>query len=112
MDIPRTALSVDEAAAAVELAVKAKLVEQYVALVQATDVAVDTLIYIAAHGRHEEARVSAAKEILDRASLTAEVRVAIDQVEGERDMRIAELRRRLDSMRTGLTSPIEATGTG
>ena len=46
VDIPRRILSVDEAAAAVEAAVKARLVASYTALVDATDIAVDTLINI------------------------------------------------------------------
>lgn len=107
VDIPRRALSVDEAAAAVEAAVKARLVESYTALVDATDIAVDTLISVALYGRREEARVSAAKEILDRSGLTPEIRVAIDTSGSERETRFAELRRRLDNMRTSLTTPLE-----
>ena len=78
VDIPRRVLSLDEAAAAVEAAVKASLVESYAALVDATDIAVDTLINVALYGRREEARVMAAQEILDRSGLTPEIRVAID----------------------------------
>ena len=107
MDIPRRVLSVDEAAAAVEAAVKARLVESYTALVDATDIAVNTLIDIALYGRREDARVQAAKEILDRSGLTPEIRVAIDTTSSDRDARLSELRRRLDAMRVGLTSPLE-----
>ena len=70
VDIPRRVLSVDEAAAAVEAAVKARLVASYTALVDATDIAVETLVNIALYGRREDARVQAAKEILDRSGLT------------------------------------------
>lgn len=107
MDIPRRVISVDEAAAAVEAAVKARLVASYTALVDATDIAVDTLTNIALYGRREEARVMAAREILDRSGLTPEIRVAIDTTGSERDARLTELRRRLDSMRTSLTTPLE-----
>lgn len=107
VDIPRHVISVDEAAAAVEAAVKARLVKSYTALVDATDIAVDTLINIAIYGRREDARVQAAKEILDRSGLTPEIRVAIDTGGTERDTRIAELHRRLDAMRTSLTTPLE-----
>ncbi|HET9665981.1 MAG TPA: hypothetical protein VFP09_04470 [Desertimonas sp.] len=107
VDIPRRILSTDEAAAAVEAAVKARLVESYTALVDATDIAVETLINIALYGRREDARVQAAKEILDRSGLTPEIRVAIDTNGSERDTRIAALRLRLDAMRTSLTTPLE-----
>lgn len=107
LDIPRRTLSVDEAAAAVEAAVKARLVQSYTALVDATDVAVDTLISIALYGRREDARVQAAKEILDRSGLTPEIRVAIDTNASERDARISALHTRLDAMRTSLLTPLE-----
>jgi hypothetical protein len=107
VDIPRRVISVDEAAAAVEAAVKARLVESYTALVEATDIAVDTLISIALYGRHEDARVNAAKEILDRSGLTPEIRVAIDTSPSEKETRFAELRRRLDDMKVSLTTPLE-----
>ena len=107
MEIPRTVVSVDEAAARVEAAIKAKLVTSYAALVDATDIAVETLLYVAQHGRREEARVAAAKEILDRSGLTPEIRIAIDAVGSERETRLAELRRRLDDMRISLTTPLE-----
>jgi hypothetical protein len=107
VDIPRRVLSVDEAAAAVEAAVKARLVETYTALVEATDIAAETLINIALYGRREEARVAAAKEILDRSGLTPEIRVSIDTTGTERDARMEALRIRLDAMRTSLTTPLE-----
>jgi hypothetical protein len=107
MQVPRSVVSMDEAAARVEAAVKAKLVASYAALVEATDVAVEALVYIALHGRREEARVAAAREILDRSGLTPEIRVSIDTSASDRDMRMSELRRRLDSMKTGLSTPLE-----
>ena len=106
MDLPRKMLSVDEAAAAVEAAVRARLVKGYVDLVQATEVAINTLVYVAQHGRHEEARVRAAAEILDRAHLTAETRAAID-AQPESQVRAEELRRKLDSMQQALLAPID-----
>ena len=106
-DIPANVLTADAAAVAVESAVKAKLVESYVRLVEATSIAVDTLIYQAAHGRHEETRVAAAKEILERAALTPEVRVPVEEGTTDRETRIDELRRQLGSMREALTTPID-----
>ena len=79
----------------------------YTALVDATDIAVETLVNIALYGRREDARVQAAKEILDRSGLTPEIRVAIDTGGSDRDARMTELRRRLDAMRVGLTTPLE-----
>lgn len=79
----------------------------YTALVDATDIAVETLVNIALYGRREDARVQAAKEILDRSGLTPEIRVAIDTSGSDRDARMTELRRRLDAMRVGLTTPLE-----
>lgn len=107
MDIPRRTYSIDEAAAAVEAALKAKLVRSYASLVDATDVAVSALIEVALYGRREEARVMAAREILDRSGLVPEIRVAIDAVGSERESRIAELHRRLDGMKTSLSTPLE-----
>ena len=63
-------------------------------------------MYVAEHGRHEEARVSAAKEILDRADLTPDVKVVIETGNAERATRIEELHRTLDAMQIGLTQPI------
>jgi hypothetical protein len=107
VDIPRSVVSVDEAAARVEAAVKAKLVRSFTELVDATDVAVETLVSIAMHGRREEARVQAAKEILDRSGLTPEIRISIDNVGSEREARLAELRMKLDRMKTSINTPIE-----
>jgi len=107
MDIPRRVVSLDEAAAAVEAAVKAKLVTSYAALVDATDVAVGTLIDIALYGRREEARVMAAREILDRSGLSPEIRVTLDSSSSEREARLADLRSRLDAVRVSLTTPLE-----
>lgn len=106
MDIPHPSAFSDDGAAAVELAVRAKLVEGYVRLVEATNDAILTLIYVARYGRHEEARVMAAREILERAHLSAEVRQAID-LQPEIEVRAEELRAKLDSMRVALEAPIE-----
>lgn len=106
-DIRSEIRNLDARAAAVENAVKAKLVESYVRLVEATDLAVNTLIYQVVHGRHEETRVAAAKEILDRANLTHEIRVVVEEGQGNRETRISDLRRQLASMREALTEPID-----
>lgn len=111
VSFPRSLVSVDEAAAAVEAAVRAKLVTGYVELVEATSVAINALVYVAQHGRHEEARVMAAREILDRAHLSAEVRAAIE-VQPEVEVRAEELRRKLDSMQAGLLAPISVEEAG
>ena len=108
VDIPRLdVLSADELAEAVEAAVKARLVETYTSLVDATGVAAETLINIALYGRREEARVAAAKEILDRAGLSAEIRVSVDSQISDSETRMAAFRLKLDSMRTSLTTPLE-----
>ena len=103
-------MTVDEAAAAVEQAVRARLVESYVRLVEATDVAVATLLYVAAHGRREEARVAAAREILDRAHLTPDVHAAIE-AQTDTEIRRDALLARLDSMQQALTAPIDTEET-
>ena len=48
----------------------------------------------------------AAREILERAHLSAEVRAAID-LQPEIEVRAEELRAKLDSMAKALTSPID-----
>lgn len=108
VDIPRLdVMSADDLAAAVEAAVKARLVETYTALVDATDIAAQTLINIALYGRREDARVAAAKEILDRAGLSAEIRVSVDTQESDAETRMAAFRAKLDSMRTSILTPLE-----
>jgi hypothetical protein len=111
MDIPEIRTN-DQRAAAVEVAVRATLVANYVKLVEATTVAVDELIYVATHGKHEESRVMAAREILDRADLTPDVHVVIEQAgSSQRDTRLADLHEQLASMQEGLLGPsiIETT---
>ena len=49
---------------------QAVLLSAYASIVEATEVAVDALIYVASKGRSELARVQAAREILDRAGLS------------------------------------------
>lgn len=104
-------MTLDEAAAAVETAVRARLVESYVRLVEATDIAVTTLVYVAVHGRHDEARVAAAREILERANLSADVRAAVES-QTDTEVRRDALLARLDSMQAALTAPIEAEEAG
>ncbi|HEY7030076.1 MAG TPA: hypothetical protein VH482_02050 [Thermomicrobiales bacterium] len=109
--MPRVTLSDDEAAAAIEVAVRAKLVRGYIKLVEATPIAIKTLLDIAVNGRHEEARVMAAREILDRAHLTAETRAVID-LQPTIEVRAEELRVKLDSMQAALLAPIDVEEAG
>lgn len=106
----RTIISrrVDVAASEVEREIGLRLAESYAELVELTPVAIDALAYIAQYGRHEEARVSAAKEILDRAELTPEVRITVSsgQVD-ERTTRVEELRKQLGGMKGNLSNVID-----
>jgi hypothetical protein len=109
MEMPTTIhSSLDGFAAEVERLAHETLVEAYVMLVEGTKEAVTTLVYTAANGKDEEARVQAARHIIDLAGLSPEVRVSVSDV-SEHSTRIIELRGRLSSMREGLTSPIETT---
>lgn len=89
---------------------QAVLMSSYLQIVEASALAVDTLIDVASTSRNDIARVQAAKEILDRAGLTAELQVTV-KLEGEqRDERMSNLRAKLDTMQRGLMSrAIDAT---
>jgi len=81
---------------------RAVLMSSYLQLVEATSVAVQALVDVATTSRNDLARVNAAREILDRAGLTAELQVSVT-IEGEgRDQKIAALKSKLDSMQSGL----------
>jgi hypothetical protein len=91
---------------------RAVLMSSYLQLVEATGIAVDTLINVALDSRNDLARVQAAREILDRAGLTAELNVTIKLEGEERSERMTALREKLDSMQRGLTAQvIETTAT-
>lgn len=53
------------------------LMAAYMRLVEASEVAVDTLIWVAVNGKREEARVMAAREILDRSGIRAGVDINV-----------------------------------
>jgi len=85
---------------------RAVLMGAYLGLVDATDLAVSTLSDVAMNGRNELARVQAARELLDRAGLTADLNVTV-RIEGdERTSRIEALQTRLDTMGTSLRSRV------
>jgi hypothetical protein len=85
---------------------RAVLMGAYLGLVDATDLAVSTLSDVAMNGRNELARVQAARELLDRAGLTADLNVTV-RIEGdERTNRITALQERLDTMGTSLRSRV------
>ena len=110
-DIAAQIRDLDVRATAVEARVRAKLISSYVRLADATDEAVDVLLHTLVHGRHEETKVAAAKEILDRAGVVGEIRVAVEQTQSDRDVRLAELRSQLASMKDALTTPIDVEAT-
>lgn len=81
------------------------LMAAYMKLVEASEVAVDTLIWVAVNGKREDARVMAAKEILDRAGIRAgvDVKVTTDaSTAGDETMK--EIMARLDVMADGIKS--------
>lgn len=85
------------------------LMSAYTRIVEGTEVAVKALVDIAEGGRSEIARVQAAKEILDRAGLSPELRIAI-RGEDSSDDRIYRLKQQLDQTRERLMeSSIETT---
>jgi hypothetical protein len=87
-----------------EVTRRAILMTSYLQIVEASGVAVEALVDVAQHSRNDIARVAAAKEILDRAGLTADLQVTVHIEGDERNERISRLRDRLDSMQKGLQS--------
>ena len=78
------------------------LISAYISIVEKAELAVDTLAWVAEHGRNELARVQASKEILDRAGLTPELNVNInlkteDSVSQVLKDRIAKITEHLES---------------
>jgi len=74
------------------------LLGAYANIVEGSQKAVDALLDVAENGRSEMARVQAAKELLDRAGLTADVNVNV-RISAEVDAG-AILRERLETMST------------
>jgi len=81
---------------------RAVLMSSYLQIVEATSIAVDALVDVTLNSRNDLARVQAAKEILDRAGLTAELNVTIKLEGDDRTERMDKLREKLDSMQRGL----------
>jgi hypothetical protein len=81
---------------------RAVLLTSYLQLVEATSTAVDVLVDVAVTSRNDLARVAAAKEILDRAGLTAELQVSVKFETEGRDERLSRLKDKLDTMQRGL----------
>jgi hypothetical protein len=77
---------------------RALLLTSYLKLVEATDVAVDALVDVAANSRNDLARVQASKEILDRAGLTSEVQISVRLDDDGSTGRLSALRTRLDTL--------------
>jgi len=83
------------------------LMASYMTLVEGTEIAVEALLYVAQHGRREEARVMAAKEILDRAGIRAGVDIHVVHEDGDAESQIAKLHDRLDRMAESITAKAE-----
>ena len=80
------------------------LMAAYMKLVEATEVAVDTLVWVAVNGRREEARVLAAKEILDRAGIRAGIDIHVVPDPSTDTSQVDALRARLATMADGMRS--------
>lgn len=81
------------------------LLNSYARLVEASEVAVDALVWVAEHGKREDARVMAAREILDRSGIRAGVDVNINMpAELDAGAKVSELHARLDKMAESLTT--------
>lgn len=77
---------------------RAVLMGAYLGMVDASDEAVGVLVDVARNGRNDLARVQAARELLDRAGLTADLNITV-RIEGdERTQRIEQLQSRLATM--------------
>lgn len=82
------------------------LFEAYSRIVGASEKAVQALVEIAVSGRNEVARVTAAKEILDRAGLTAELQISVRLESDGRAERISEVQKKLLSMQQNLQARV------
>ncbi len=85
------------------------LMVAYAKVIENTEVAVQALVDVCQTGRSEIARVQAAKEILDRAGISPEIRVTVQSEDNAED-RIYRLKQQLDKTRERLNaSAVEAT---
>lgn len=78
------------------------LLSAYMQLVENSEVAVEALIWVAANGKREEARVMAAREILDRAGIRAGVDVNVNISGDEGNSSVNDLKARLKRMGEGM----------
>jgi len=83
---------------------RAVLLTSYMNLVDATGAAVTALVDVATSSRNDLARVQAAKEILDRAGLTAALEVSVSFSDSGTSDRMSELRKKLDSLHDVLST--------
>lgn len=80
---------------------QAFLLSAYAAIVDGADAAVEALVYVATKGKNELARVQAAKEILDRAGLTATLNINLKV--GGADELVSDLQERLDAIQRNVS---------
>lgn len=81
------------------------LLNSYARLVEASEIAVDALVWVAEHGKREDARVMAAREILDRSGIRAGVDVNINMsTDNDGSTKVSELHARLDKMAESLST--------
>jgi hypothetical protein len=85
---------------------RSMLVSAYATIVEGAEKAVTALVDIAERGRNELARVNAAREILDRAGLTAALQVNVTHSVPGQLTPTEALSQRLDAMRDGLTKDV------
>lgn len=84
------------------------LLVAYARLVEGSDTAVQSLIQVAEHSRNDIARVMAAKEILDRAGLSPELRIMMTSEETEAE-RFSNVRNLLEKTKERLEASSIAT---
>lgn len=98
--VPGTIRCQDHGGALVDPEVRRSiLMSAYTKLVEGADTAVDALIEVASSGRNELARVTASKEILDRAGLGAEQNITLKVVDDTGPSGIEQARDKLNTMR-------------
>ena len=85
---------------------RAVLMGTYLQLVEASGVAVGALVDVLEHSKNDLARVAAAKEVLDRAGLTADLNINISIDSDGKDARMEALKERLNTMREGLLARV------
>lgn len=83
------------------------LLNAYARLVEATDIAVDALVDVAQNGKREDARVMAAREILDRAGIRGGGEAPAKLADGEEASPMDELTKRLADVADRLATKAE-----